>query len=118
MTTEKKRWSSGGYSRAFTPHGETGKRYMLDAIPAGLWTKVREKAKKDGISLRALILASDRPSDRAGSPYHSSQRRPQRTHPQATMRTGGQQSSIDTSPSPCAFPNSGKQWQNACARRF
>lgn len=45
-----------GYSKEFKPHGETGKRYLLDQIPAGLWTRVRAKAKQEGISLRALIL--------------------------------------------------------------
>jgi hypothetical protein len=45
-----------GYSRAFRPHGDTGKRYLLDAIPAGLWRAVREKAKREGVSIRALIL--------------------------------------------------------------
>jgi hypothetical protein len=45
-----------GYSKDFKPHGETGKRYLLDQIPAGLWTRVREKAKREGVSLRALIL--------------------------------------------------------------
>jgi hypothetical protein len=45
-----------GYSREFKPHGQTGKRYMLDEIPAGMWTAVREKAKQEGVSLRALIL--------------------------------------------------------------
>lgn len=45
-----------GYSREFKPHGDTGKRYLLDEIPAGLWRDVREKAKREGISLRALIL--------------------------------------------------------------
>jgi hypothetical protein len=45
-----------GYSREFKPHGQTGKRYMLDDIPAGMWTAVREKAKREGVSLRALIL--------------------------------------------------------------
>jgi len=45
-----------GYSRDFTPHADTGKRYMLDAIPAGFWSAVRAKAKREGISLRALIL--------------------------------------------------------------
>jgi hypothetical protein len=45
-----------GYSRQFRPHGETGKRYMLDQIPAGLWTIVRARARREGISLRALIL--------------------------------------------------------------
>lgn len=50
--TSKKR----GYSRDFSPHGETGKRYLLDQIPAGLWSAVKAKAKREGISLRALIL--------------------------------------------------------------
>ena len=45
-----------GYSREFKPHGDTGKRYLLDQIPAGLWTGVKVKAKRDGISIRALIL--------------------------------------------------------------
>jgi hypothetical protein len=45
-----------GYSRQFTPHGNTGKRYMLDAIPAGLWNAVRAKCKRDGISIRAAVL--------------------------------------------------------------
>lgn len=46
-----------GYSRAYRPHGTTGKRYLLDKIPAGLWTTVREKAAREGVSLRALILS-------------------------------------------------------------
>lgn len=45
-----------GYSRAFKVHGDTGKRYLLDEIPAGLWADVKAKAKRDGISIRALIL--------------------------------------------------------------
>jgi hypothetical protein len=45
-----------GYSREFKPHGETGKRYLLDEIPAGLWADVKAKAKRQGVSLRALIL--------------------------------------------------------------
>lgn len=45
-----------GYSRDFKPHGETGKRYLLDQIPAGLWRDVKDKAKREGVSLRALIL--------------------------------------------------------------
>jgi hypothetical protein len=46
-----------GYSREFRPHGDTGKRYLLDDIPAGLWTDVKAKAKREGVSLRALILS-------------------------------------------------------------
>lgn len=45
-----------GYSRDFKPHGNSGKRYLLDDIPAGLWAAVRDKAKREGVSLRALIL--------------------------------------------------------------
>ena len=47
-----------GYSREFKPHGDTGKRYLLDRIPAGLWAAVQSKAKRDGVSLRAVILRS------------------------------------------------------------
>ena len=52
-TTGRKR----GYSRDFRPKAGTGKRYMLDAIPAGLWNDVRTKAKREGVSVRALILS-------------------------------------------------------------
>lgn len=45
-----------GYSRAFRPHGETGKQYRLAEIPAGLWRAVQVKAKREGLSIRALIL--------------------------------------------------------------
>lgn len=45
-----------GYSRDFRPHGDTGKRYLLDQIPAGLWRDVQAKAKREGVSIRALIL--------------------------------------------------------------
>jgi hypothetical protein len=45
-----------GYSRDFKPHGDTGKRSLLDNIPAGLWSDVKAKAKREGVSLRALIL--------------------------------------------------------------
>ena len=56
MAKAKRAWTSGGYSREFKPHGDTGKRYLLDEIPAGLWADVRSKAKAENISLRALIL--------------------------------------------------------------
>lgn len=44
------------YSRDFTPRGDTGKRYLLDGIPATLWASVRARARREGISVRALIL--------------------------------------------------------------
>ena len=45
-----------GYSRDFKVHGDTGKRYLLDQIPAGLWSDVKAKCKREGVSLRAQIL--------------------------------------------------------------
>ena len=45
-----------GYSRAFTPRSETYGRYLLDRIPATLWWDVRAKVKREGLSLRSLIL--------------------------------------------------------------
>ena len=45
-----------GYSRDFTPRSEKVGRYLLDQIPATLWAEVRAKAKREGISVRALIL--------------------------------------------------------------
>jgi len=45
-----------GYSREFKPHGKSGKRYLLDKIPAGLWASVRDKCKREGVSVRAQIL--------------------------------------------------------------
>jgi hypothetical protein len=44
-----------GYSDEFPTTGKTH-RYMLDYIPAPLWRAVRAKAKREGISLRTLIL--------------------------------------------------------------
>ena len=46
-----------GYSRDFTPRTDTYGRYLLDKIPAQLWRDVKAKAKRDGISVRALILS-------------------------------------------------------------
>ncbi len=47
-----------GYSREFKPHGDTGKRYLLDNIPAGLWTNVKAKCQREGVSIRAAILGA------------------------------------------------------------
>lgn len=44
-----------GYSTAWTPRTE-GARYLLDKIPSTLWTDARAKARREGISMRALIL--------------------------------------------------------------
>lgn len=45
-----------GYTYDFTPKSETYGRYLLDKIPATLWSRVRAKARRDGVSVRALIL--------------------------------------------------------------
>jgi hypothetical protein len=45
-----------GYSREFTPKDGTGKRYLVDKIPAGLWRDLRAKAKQERKSIRALTL--------------------------------------------------------------
>jgi hypothetical protein len=72
LTTEGSGYTRGmakrGYSREFKPHGDTGKRYLLDSIPAGLWSEVKAKCKRDGVSIRAQILkllkdwTADRPA--------------------------------------------------------
>lgn len=49
--------SSGrGYSREFTPNDATAKNYLLARIPARLWVTARAKAKRDGLSMRGLLL--------------------------------------------------------------
>ena len=45
-----------GYSTAFKPGPEGFHRYLLDTIPVSLWQQVCAKAKREGISVRALIL--------------------------------------------------------------
>lgn len=44
------------YSRDFTPQTERRVQFLIDRIPPTLWLKVRAKAKREGVSLRALIL--------------------------------------------------------------
>ena len=45
-----------GYSRDFTPRTETYGRYLLDKVPATLWTDVRAKCKRKEVSVRRVIL--------------------------------------------------------------
>jgi hypothetical protein len=45
-----------GYTRAFKARGTTGRRYLLDNVPAGLWTRAQTQAKREGLSMRGLIL--------------------------------------------------------------
>lgn len=44
-----------GYSREFTPTGE-GREFKIDRIPEGFWYRVKLKARREGVSLRALVL--------------------------------------------------------------
>lgn len=52
----KRHFKSGGYSTDFKPAAQGHKRYLLDRIPVPLWQQVQEKAKREKVSLRSLIL--------------------------------------------------------------
>lgn len=56
VTTYTRGMSKRGYSRDFTPAPQGHAKYLLDKIPVPLWRDVRAKAKREGVSLRALIL--------------------------------------------------------------
>jgi hypothetical protein len=43
------------YDRRFTPTVYSS-RYLLDKIPEPLWSKARIKAKREGLSMRGLLL--------------------------------------------------------------
>ena len=45
-----------GYSDEFPTTREKRVYFMIDKIPPALWIRVKAKAKRDGVSLRALIL--------------------------------------------------------------
>ena len=45
-----------GYSREFTPKTERRVQLMIDRVPPTLLDAVKAKAKREGISLRALVL--------------------------------------------------------------
>lgn len=44
------------YSREFTPRTSRRLYFMFDKVPATLHDKVKAKAKRTGVSLRALVL--------------------------------------------------------------
>ena len=44
------------YSRAFTPRTERRVAFMVDRVPPTLMAAVKAKAKREGVSLRALVL--------------------------------------------------------------
>lgn len=45
-----------GYSAQFSTTKNKRVSFMLDKIPPALWIRVRAKAKREGVSLRSLIL--------------------------------------------------------------
>lgn len=45
-----------GYSNEFPTTREKRVTFMLDKIPPALWIRVKAKAKREGVSLRTLIL--------------------------------------------------------------
>lgn len=51
MAVKRKR----GYSREF-PGSPTDTNFFLNRIPIALWTKVRRKASREGVSMRTLLL--------------------------------------------------------------
>jgi hypothetical protein len=50
------RMAKRGYSREFTPQTDRRVRFEVDRIPPTLYEAVKAKAKREGISLRALTL--------------------------------------------------------------
>lgn len=44
------------YSRDFTPRTDRRVQLLIDRIPPTLYEAVKAKAKREGISLRALVL--------------------------------------------------------------
>jgi hypothetical protein len=52
MTEKKKR----GYSREFPTGGPIRRKLWIDWVPPGLLQDAKRKAKRDGVSLRALTL--------------------------------------------------------------
>lgn len=54
---KREHFKSGGYSRKFTPAPQGFRRYLLDRIPVPFWQQVQAKAKREKVSLRALILS-------------------------------------------------------------
>lgn len=53
---KREHFKSGGYSTQFTPAPQGFRRYLLDRIPVPFWLEVQAKAKREKVSIRALIL--------------------------------------------------------------
>ena len=54
-TTEKPR-RKRGYSTDFAVRWPTSKAYLLAGIPPALWAQAQRRAKRKGLSMRALLL--------------------------------------------------------------
>jgi len=45
-----------GYSTAYTPTRGTGRAYLLARVPAKIWDAAQQKARREGVSMRALLI--------------------------------------------------------------
>jgi hypothetical protein len=45
-----------GYSTAVAVNWPTSKKYLLVGIPPALWKKAEQRARRKGLSMRALLL--------------------------------------------------------------
>jgi hypothetical protein len=58
LSAHKAPLATRGYSRAFPQADGTGKRYLVDNIPPALWRAVKAQAKRDGRSIRNIVLTA------------------------------------------------------------
>lgn len=56
MERHNARMAKRGYSRDFTPKTERRVQLMIDRVPPTLLNAARAKAKREGVSIRALVL--------------------------------------------------------------
>jgi hypothetical protein len=55
LTPTAPRRRKRGYSRDFSPRTGAGRNYLLARVPAALWTAAQLKARREGLSMRALL---------------------------------------------------------------
>lgn len=57
MTTKRRRYPVREYSREFArDKGGPRRAFTFDYVPAALYDAVRDKAKREGVSVRKLVL--------------------------------------------------------------
>lgn len=44
------------YSKDFRPRGATRHQFTIDRVPVTLFRRIRAKAKREGVSIRAMVL--------------------------------------------------------------